>query len=169
LAFLDLREHLVKRRGLLRGSCARTLARVRSNKRLGGLLVRNRAEDIAGLGHAGQAEDLDRAGRFGAADRLAFVVGHRAHSSVRDAGDDEVAALERSGLHEDGRDRSALRIEVCFDDAPNGGPVGGCTPWSAATTRMAASVSCAPRARIAVKASGPGVSRNVTLRSLYSI
>ena len=35
----------------------------------------------------------------------------------------------------------------------------GCTPSSAATTRMAISVTLAPRARMAVKASWPGVSR----------
>ncbi|CFN68961.1 Uncharacterised protein [Bordetella pertussis] len=38
----------------------------------------------------------------------------------------------------------------------------GITPSSAATTRMTMSVALAPRARIAVKASWPGVSRKVT-------
>ena len=42
--------------------------------------------------------------------------------------------------------------------------VWGITPSSAATTRTAMSVTCAPRARMAVNASWPGVSRNVTLR-----
>ena len=37
----------------------------------------------------------------------------------------------------------------------------GITPSSAATTRITISVACAPRARIAVKASWPGVSRKV--------
>ena len=37
----------------------------------------------------------------------------------------------------------------------------GITPSSAATTRIAISVLCAPRIRIAVNASCPGVSRNV--------
>ena len=37
----------------------------------------------------------------------------------------------------------------------------GMTPSSAATTRMAMSVACAPRARMAVNASWPGVSRKV--------
>ncbi len=36
------------------------------------------------------------------------------------------------------------------------------TPSSAATTRMTMSVQCAPRARMALKAACPGVSRNVT-------
>ena len=40
----------------------------------------------------------------------------------------------------------------------------GITPSSAATTRIATSVSSAPRARMAVNASWPGVSRNVILR-----
>ena len=37
----------------------------------------------------------------------------------------------------------------------------GMTPSSAATTRITMSVACAPRARIAVNASWPGVSRKV--------
>ena len=39
----------------------------------------------------------------------------------------------------------------------------GMTPSSAATTRMTMSVAWAPRARMAVNASWPGVSRKVTL------
>ena len=42
----------------------------------------------------------------------------------------------------------------------------GITPSSAATTRTTISVTFAPRARISVNASWPGVSRNVILRSL---
>ena len=40
----------------------------------------------------------------------------------------------------------------------------GITPSSAATTSTATSVTLAPRARMAVNASWPGVSRKVTLR-----
>jgi hypothetical protein len=40
----------------------------------------------------------------------------------------------------------------------------GLTPSSAATTSTATSVTFAPRARMAVKASWPGVSRKVILR-----
>ena len=43
--------------------------------------------------------------------------------------------------------------------------VWGIMPSSAATTRMAISVTMAPRARMAVKASWPGVSRKVTVLS----
>ena len=39
----------------------------------------------------------------------------------------------------------------------------GITPSSAATTRMTMSVALAPRARIAVKAAWPGVSRKVIM------
>ena len=39
----------------------------------------------------------------------------------------------------------------------------GMTPSSAATTRMTMSVALAPRARIAVKAAWPGVSRKVII------
>ena len=44
----------------------------------------------------------------------------------------------------------------------------GITPSSAATTRMTMSVALAPRARMAVNASWPGVSRKVTLPWLVS-
>ncbi len=44
----------------------------------------------------------------------------------------------------------------------------GMTPSSAATTRTAMSVTFAPRARRAVNASWPGVSRNVIRRPSWS-
>jgi len=44
----------------------------------------------------------------------------------------------------------------------------GITPSSAATTRIAMSVTSAPRARMAVKASWPGVSMKVIARSTPS-
>ncbi|MNW48965.1 hypothetical protein D3C74_263590 [compost metagenome] len=44
----------------------------------------------------------------------------------------------------------------------------GITPSSAATTMIVISVNCAPRARIAVNASWPGVSRNVIFLLLIS-
>jgi hypothetical protein len=47
--------------------------------------------------------------------------------------------------------------------------VWGITPSSAATTSTTMSVAWAPRARMAVKASWPGVSRKVILRWLVSI
>ena len=43
----------------------------------------------------------------------------------------------------------------------------GITPSSAATTMTAMSVTLAPRARIAVKASWPGVSRKVIVLSFW--
>ncbi len=46
--------------------------------------------------------------------------------------------------------------------------VWGMTPSSAATTSTAMSVTFAPRARMAVKASWPGVSRKVMRRPLWS-
>ena len=45
----------------------------------------------------------------------------------------------------------------------------GITESSAAMMMMAISVTCAPRARMAVKASWPGVSRNVTLLPFFSV
>src|SRR5687767_7427441 len=49
LAFLHLREHLVERRGLLRGAGSRALAGIGRDERLGHLLVRDSAEHVAGL------------------------------------------------------------------------------------------------------------------------
>ena len=46
--------------------------------------------------------------------------------------------------------------------------VWGMIPSSAATTRMATSVTMAPRARMLVKASWPGVSRKVMVLPLIS-
>ena len=46
--------------------------------------------------------------------------------------------------------------------------VWGFTPSSAATTNITISVTCAPRARNAVKASCPGVSKNVKVFFLTS-
>ncbi len=45
----------------------------------------------------------------------------------------------------------------------------GMTPSSAATTRMTMSVTPAPRARIAVNASWPGVSMNVICSPLANV
>ncbi len=67
---------------------------------------------------------------------------------------------------------SAFSLSILFTAITIGTPaafawsiasvVCGITPSSAATTITAMSVTFAPRARIAVKASCPGVSRNVT-------
>ena len=82
LALLDLREHLVEGRGLVRDARASALARIRGDERLRGLLVRDGTEHLAGFGHVRQTEDLDRARRLGAADGLAVVVGHRLDAPV---------------------------------------------------------------------------------------
>ena len=70
----------------------------------------------------------------------------------------------RSGL--------AASLSILFTATTNGTPaalawaiastVCGITPSSAATTKITISVACAPRARIAVNASCPGVSKKVT-------
>ena len=75
------------------------------------------------------------------------------------------SCLTRSGL--------ASGLSILFTATTIGTPaalawwmasrVCGITPSSAATTRMTMSVALAPRARIAVKASCPGVSRKVTM------
>jgi hypothetical protein len=69
--------------------------------------------------------------------------------------------------------RVGLGLSILFIATTSGTPaafacaiaslVCGITPSSAATTRITMSVALAPRARIAVNASWPGVSRKVTM------
>src|SRR5688572_2568598 len=124
LALFDLREHLVERRGLVRDARTSALARVRGDERLRGLLVRDGTEHLTGFGHVRQTEDLDRSRWLGAADGFALVVGHRLDAPVAEAGDHEVASLERAGLNEHRRHRAALGVEMRFDDTAASGPVG---------------------------------------------
>src|SRR2546425_937919 len=123
LAFLHLREHLVERRRGRGGGPGGPLARVPGDERARGLLVRHDADDVAGFGDLGEAEDLDRPRRLRPADVLGLVVDHRPDLAERGPGDDEVAALQGAGLHEDGRDGSAALVEVRFDDAADRRPV----------------------------------------------
>ena len=66
--------------------------------------------------HVGQALDLDRNRRAGLVDRLAVLVGHRAHAAEDRAGEHDVAALQRARLHQDRRDRAAALVEARLDD-----------------------------------------------------
>ena len=66
----------------------------------GGLVVGGDHEVVAGVGHLGQAEDLDRRARPGLLDLVALVVDERPDPAPRRTGDHRVAHLEVAPLHE---------------------------------------------------------------------
>ena len=149
------------------------------DQRLGRLLVGDDVEDLARVGHAVQAQHLDRRRRAGLGDRLSLVVQHGADLPDVLAGDDQVADAQRAFLDQDGRDRAARAVEPRLDDVPLGRPCSGwpcsssssacrpaspaacrCPPWSWPTRSRR--WSCRPtlpapgRARTACCGSGPG-------------
>ena len=71
-------------------------------------------------GHLGQPEDHHGRSRAGLRHPLALVVLERTDAAERLAHDDDVADLERAGLHERGRDRTAALVELRFDDRADG-------------------------------------------------
>jgi hypothetical protein len=79
------------------GPLARELARL--------AVVLDHADELAGLGDAVEAEDLDRLAGAGLLDLVALVVVHRADAAPVGAGHDVVADLERAALDEDRHDR----------------------------------------------------------------
>ena len=107
--------------------------------------VEQRVETFLGLG--GHVDEADLAAPV---DRLQADAGHLAADPVR------VGALLVDLV--DGDDHRDARLLGVVDRLL----FRGLTPSSAATTITAMSVTLAPRARIAVNASWPGVSRNVT-------
>jgi hypothetical protein len=122
LALLDLREHLVERRGLL-GARAPARSRAFAATSAFAVFSSGTARNTSPASGRWQAEDLDRPRRLGAADGLPLssVI---ASDAAEMTGDDQVAALERAGLDEDRRDGSALGVEVRLDDAADRGRSG---------------------------------------------
>ena len=90
------------------------------DQRLGRLLVGDDVEDLARVGHAVEAQHLDRRRRAGLGDRLALVVQHGADLPRVLAGDDQVADAQRAFLDQDGRDGAARAIEPRLDDVALG-------------------------------------------------
>ena len=70
---------------------------------------------VAGTGHRGETDDLDRTRRQCRRDVLAVLVDHAAHASVRVARDDRVADPQRSALDEHGRHGATTTVEVRLD------------------------------------------------------
>src|SRR5262249_14890385 len=81
-------------------------------------LVLDDAPELARLRRMVEAEHLDRIARARLLDPLAAVVVERAHATVRVAGDDGVADLERAAIEEHRRDRAAADVETRLDDRP---------------------------------------------------
>ena len=110
------------------------------DERLGGLLVVDDVEELARVGDAVEAEDLDGRRRAGLGDGLALVAQHGADLARVLARDEQVAELERALLDEDRRDRAARAIEARLDDVALGRPCSG-WPCSSSTSACSASIS----------------------------
>ena len=102
-----------------RPSPAMPAAAVVSASVTGGLLVRNHAEDVAGLGQALEADDLDRRRRLGLLDALAGGIVQRADAAPRATDADDLADCERAGLDEDGGHVAAALVDLRLDDRPD--------------------------------------------------
>ena len=140
LAALDLLVEIVERdlRGLrhlglalLAAAMLGDLARLR--------VVLHDDEDVAGLGHAAEAEDLDRRRRSGRLDAPApcrrSSRGRGRTARRRRTGS---PTLERAFLHEDRRHRAAAAIEARLDDRALRAPASG---WPSARARRPAAGS----------------------------
>src|SRR6185503_7251969 len=90
---------------------------------LGQAFVGDNDEVIACVRHAGQAEYLHRNRWSRTVDLTPGFVEQRAHAAILDAGDDEVALLQRALLDEDRRDRAAALVETRLDDDAGGARV----------------------------------------------
>ena len=114
--FADRREHLFQTCGLLLGELVLAFAFVAlTGDFLGALLVGYHEGVIAGFRRAGQAEHLDRNRRASRFHLLAQFVEHGAHTPEMRAGQNGVAALERTGLDQNRRDRTTPLLEAGFD------------------------------------------------------
>ena len=72
-------------------------------------------EAVAGAGHRGQAEHLDRERRRSLVDVVAVVVEQGPDPAVRRTGHDRVADVQRAALDQDGGDRAATLVQVGLD------------------------------------------------------
>ena len=120
LAGLDLAVEVLEGRATAAIPALRGGRLCRLDHRAGFLVVLDDPQDVAGLGYLGQPEDHHRRGGAGLRDPLALVVLERTDAAERLADDDDVADLERAGLDECGRDRTAALVELRFDDRADG-------------------------------------------------
>src|SRR5262249_28614505 len=83
-------------------------------------LVLDDAAELARGRRLVEAEDLDRVARTGILQLLALVVVERADFPPRIAGDDRVAATQRSALPGHRRGRTAADVKTGLDDRARG-------------------------------------------------
>ena len=109
-------EHAFQLRGLLLGQlhiAELALPEQRDFPRLA--FVAKHHDFFARQRNIRQALDFDRNGRTGLLDRVTGFIQHRTNAAEHRAGKDDVAALERSRLDENSRDRTAALVEPRFD------------------------------------------------------
>ena len=90
----------------------------------GQTVVVHGADQIAGVRHFAEADDLHRIGRTGALDPLALVVGHGADATIGRAGHDGVAHPQGAVLHQHRGHGAAALVQPGFDDDAAGLAVG---------------------------------------------
>ena len=124
LAGLDLAEQILQADLLRRAGTAVLLDTALLGELARHALVRNGVKDVAGAGHFVQAGDLNRRGRACLGDALSLVVDHRTHAAHAGAGDNNVAEMQRTVLHQNRHDRAAALVKTRLDDRALGGAVG---------------------------------------------
>ncbi len=72
-------------------------------------------EVVASAGSSRETEHHDGSARRCVADRVTVLVEHGPNSPVRGSGDDGVADVQRSALHQDGGNRASTAVEVSLD------------------------------------------------------
>ena len=81
-----------------------------------GAVVLDHVRELARVGDAVEAEDLDRIAGDGHVETLAVVGDHRADLAPVRAGHERVADAQRAALDEQRHDRAAARVEPGLDD-----------------------------------------------------
>ena len=116
LAFLDARQHLLEATAALGGEARLALgsgAEIRDVPGPG--LQFDHHEIVAGLGRTVQAQHLDGNRGSGFFHGLAVLVGQRAHPAELAAGDEDVANLEGTPMHQDRGNRTPAALQLGLD------------------------------------------------------
>ncbi len=90
----------------------------------GGTIIGSHQEQVAGGGHGGQAQHLDRRGRASRIHGTTVFVQHGTHTTIRGAGHDGITHVERTGLHQHGGHGTTALVESGFDGGTTGVHVG---------------------------------------------